>query len=97
VPGSGLAATVRATVQAGSGDSTIWQSGLYAFGYDACQLAMAIAAAGGNARLVHVAGLTGDLTLTTDGRVHREPSWARISRGGEPQLLGSVASSSGGE
>jgi outer membrane PBP1 activator LpoA protein len=97
VPGSGMAAAVRATVQAGAGDSTIWQSGLYAFGYDACQLAMAIAAAGGNTQLVHVAGLTGDLTLTADGRVHREPSWARISRGGEPQLLGSATASNGGE
>jgi outer membrane PBP1 activator LpoA protein len=97
IPGSGLAATVRATVQSGSGDSTIWQSGLYAFGYDACQLAMAIAAAGGNTRLVHVAGLTGELTVNPDGRVRREPSWARISRGGEPQLLGSATASGGGE
>jgi outer membrane PBP1 activator LpoA protein len=97
VPGSGLAASVRATVQAGAGDSTLWQSGLYAFGYDACQLATAIAAAGGHAQLVHVAGLTGDLTLGTDGRVHREPSWARISRGGEPQLLGNATVSGAGE
>jgi outer membrane PBP1 activator LpoA protein len=97
VPGSGLAATVRATVQAGAGDSTVWQSGLYAFGYDACQMAMAIAAAGGNTRLVHVAGLTGELTVNPDGRVHREPSWARISRGGEPQLLGSTTLSGAGE
>jgi len=49
---------------------------------------MAIAAAGGNTRVVHVAGLTGELTVNPDGRVHREPSWARISRGGEPQLAG---------
>ncbi len=97
LPGSGLAAAVRATVQAGAGDSTIWQSGLYAFGYDACQLAMAIAAAGGDAQRVHVAGLTGDLTLAPDGRVRREPSWARISRSGEPQLLGTASLSGGAE
>jgi len=97
VPASGFASTIRAAVESASGDNTLWQSGLYAFGYDACQLAMAIAAAGGNSRLVHVAGLTGELTVNADGRVHREPSWARISRSGEPQLLGSATASGAGE
>ena len=97
VPNSGAAAALRATLATEAGDSALWQSGLYAFGYDACQMAMAIAAAGGNTRLVHVAGLTGELTDNPDGRVHREPSWARISRGGEPQLLGSATSSGAGE
>ena len=87
VPDSGTAAALRTAVAAASGDNTAWQSGLYAFGYDACQLAIAIAAAGHNASQVHVAGLTGDLTLAADGRVHREPAWARIARSGEPQLL----------
>ena len=96
VPASGSAAAVRAAVASESGDSTAWQSGLYAFGYDACQLAIAIAAAGRNAQQVRVAGLTGDLTLSADGHVHREPAWARITRGGEPQLLGG-APDAGGE
>jgi uncharacterized protein len=87
VPDSGAAAALRSTVASQSGESTMWQSGLYAFGYDACQLAIAIVAAGHSAHQVHVAGLTGDLTLGTDGRVHREPAWARIMRSGEPQLL----------
>jgi outer membrane PBP1 activator LpoA protein len=91
VPDSGAAAALRATVAGTSGDSTLWQSGLYAFGYDACQLMVAMAAAGRNNHLVHVSGLTGDLTLGDDGRVHREPDWARISRSGEPQLVGAVA------
>jgi outer membrane PBP1 activator LpoA protein len=96
VPDSGPAAALRATVASQSGDNnTAWQSGLYAFGYDACQLAIAIVAAGRSAQQVHVAGLTGDLTLGADGRVHREPAWARITRAGEPQLLaGSTTKSS---
>jgi uncharacterized protein len=88
VPNSGAASAVRSSVAAAVGDASDWQSGLYAFGYDACQLAVAIAAAGNNAERVRVAGLTGELRLGADGRVHREPAWARISRGGEPQLLG---------
>ena len=98
VPNSGTASAVRTTVENEAGSNTSYQSGLYAFGYDACQLALAIAAAGRNAHLVHIAGLTGDLTLTGEGRVHREPAWSRITRGGEPQLLGSpTVLGSGGE
>ncbi len=94
VPDSGAAAALRSTVASQSGENTAWQSGLYAFGYDACQLAIAIVAAGRGGHPVHVAGLTGDLTLGADGRVHREPAWARITRSGDPQLLGSSADSS---
>ena len=94
VPDSGAAAALRTTVASQSGDNTAWQSGLYAFGYDACQLTMAIVAAGRSAQQVHVAGLTGDLTLGADGRVHREPAWARITRSGEPQLLTAATGSS---
>ena len=97
VPNSGTAAAVRATVESEAGDSTAWQSGLYAFGYDACQLAVAIAAAGRDLQQVHIAGLTGELSLSTGGRVQREPAWARITHGGEPQLLGDVASANGAE
>jgi outer membrane PBP1 activator LpoA protein len=93
IPDSGAASALRATVASQSGENTAWQSGLYAFGYDACQLAVAIVAAGRNAQQVHVAGLTGDLTLGADGRVHREPAWARITRTGEPQLLAGAAGS----
>lgn len=89
VPNSGPAATVRDSVSAAAGNTADWQSGLYAFGYDACQLAVAIAGAGRDIERVQVAGLTGDLRLGADGRVHRLPAWARIARNGLPQLLGS--------
>ncbi len=96
VPNSGPAALVRDTVAAAAGDSTAWQSGLYAFGYDACQLALSIAAAGHDNARVRVAGLTGELSLGADGRVHRAPAWARITRAGVPQLLVGAAAGSGG-
>jgi outer membrane PBP1 activator LpoA protein len=96
VPDSGAAAALRAKLASQSSDNnTAWQSGLYAFGYDACQLAIALVAAGRGAQSVHVAGLTGDLTLGTDGRVHREPAWSRITRSGELQLLSGSAGNSG--
>ena len=63
-----------------------WQSQYFAFGYDACQLALAIAAAGRDTSRLRVAGLTGQLTMDSGGRVRREQVWARI-RDGEAQLL----------
>ena len=88
VPNSGPASTVRDSVAGAAGSTADWQSGLYAFGYDACQLAVAIAGAGRDFERVQVAGLTGDLRLDADGRVHRIPAWVRIARNGLPQLLG---------
>ncbi|HVO06958.1 MAG TPA: penicillin-binding protein activator, partial [Burkholderiaceae bacterium] len=95
VPNSGSASAVRDSVAAASGDNTDWQSGLYAFGYDALQLSVAIAAAGRDYERVQVAGLTGELRLGADGRVHRQPAWARIARNGTPQLLGNPVSAGG--
>ena len=91
VPNSGAASTVRDSVAAAPNDNVDWQSGLYAFGYDACQLAVAIAGAGRDVERLQVAGLTGDLRIGADGRVHRLPAWARIGRNGVPQLLGNPA------
>jgi uncharacterized protein len=87
VPNSGSADAVRQSVQNSAGDSTAWQSNLYAFGYDACQLALAIAASGRDRGSVRVDGLSGQLTIDPAGRVHREPLWARIARSGEPRIL----------
>lgn len=70
-----------------AGVSAAWRTRLFAFGYDACQLAIAIASAGRDPRRVQVAGTTGTLTLDDAGRVHRELVWARI-RDGQPVLLG---------
>jgi outer membrane PBP1 activator LpoA protein len=87
VPNSGSADAVRQAVQTAAGDNTAWQSSLYAFGYDACQLALAIAASGRDHGNVRVDGLSGQLTIDPAGRVHRDPLWARITRSGEPRII----------
>lgn len=82
LPDASLDAVRNAAQQAGGA----WQSQYFAFGYDACQLALAILGSGRDASRVHVAGLTGQLTIDGGGRVRRTQLWARI-RGGEAQLL----------
>ncbi|HEY6482847.1 MAG TPA: penicillin-binding protein activator [Steroidobacteraceae bacterium] len=83
--GSELAEAVRAAVR------EAWPSGgprrgrLFAFGFDAYRLAMALLA-GDAAGELHVDGLTGKLTLDQDHRVHRELEWAQIHNG-ELRLL----------
>ena len=78
--GSDLADGVRSAAR------DAWPSGgprrnrLYAFGFDAFRLAMALRStgAGGN---VNVDGLTGRLTLDPERRVHRELAWAQLHNG----------------
>lgn len=76
---------LRGTAQQGFANGA-WQSQYFAFGYDACQLALSISSAGRDTSRLRVAGLTGQLSLDNGGRVRREQAWARI-RGGEAQLL----------
>lgn len=79
--------TVASLKQDAAQSSAGWNTRLFAFGYDSCQLALAIAGAGGDLRRVLVSGLTGQLSVDPNGRVRRDLQWARIS-GGEPQLVG---------
>jgi uncharacterized protein len=58
-----------------------WRSPYFAFGYDALQLALSIAANRRDTSRVQVAGLTGQLHLTSSGRVRREQQWARVQSG----------------
>ena len=58
-----------------------WRSAYFAFGYDALQLALGIAGAGRDVGKVRVAGLSGQLTIAANGRVHRELSWALVRDG----------------
>ncbi len=77
--GSDLADSVRAAAR------DAWPSGgprrnrLFAFGFDAFRLTMALRAssAGG----VNVDGLTGRLTIDADRRVKRELAWAQLHNG----------------
>jgi outer membrane PBP1 activator LpoA protein len=72
-----------------SANSQGWHTQYFAFGYDALQLALAIAG-GRNTQSVLVAGLSGQLRLADSGRVQRELVWARI-RNGEATLVDAVA------
>jgi outer membrane PBP1 activator LpoA protein len=60
---------------------------LYAFGYDAFRLTGELRSA---ARSFGLAGLTGELDVTADGRVLRRMEWASI-QGGRPQAAGASA------
>ncbi len=89
--GSGLADSVRLAA------SAAWPAGgpprdrLFAFGFDAYRLMMALrtARAGAQPAPAHsiaLEGLTGELTLEPSGRVHRVLEWAQM-HDGEPRAL----------
>jgi outer membrane PBP1 activator LpoA protein len=70
----------------------VWRSRLFAFGYDACQLAVALSGAHRNPTDVQVSGLTGQLHLDASGRVLRDLIWVQI-RDGDPRRLAVTAAS----
>jgi outer membrane PBP1 activator LpoA protein len=79
--------TLRASIEQAWGNSVAWRSRLFAFGYDACQLMLAMS--GGHQKLgdVQVAGLSGQLHFDAKGRVQRDLIWVQI-RDGDPRRLG---------
>ncbi|HEY4881467.1 MAG TPA: penicillin-binding protein activator [Steroidobacteraceae bacterium] len=81
---------IRSSIQQGAGAGIAWHSRLFAFGYDACQLMLAMS--GGQHKLteLQVAGLSGQLHFDERGRVRRELIWVQI-RDGEPRRLGASA------
>jgi outer membrane PBP1 activator LpoA protein len=80
LPDASLDAT-RASAAQDAGNNGAWRSSYFAFGYDALQLALAVAANRRDLSRVQVAGLTGQLRLTPTGRVRREQQWARVQGG----------------
>jgi hypothetical protein len=78
--GGDLAEAVRAAVR------EAWPSGgprkgrLFAFGFDAYRLAVALRGRGGG-NGINIEGLTGRLTVDNDRRVHRDLNWAQIHDG----------------
>lgn len=81
LPGDGYIGETRLLLDAAMGPAAVPRSRLYAFGYDACQLALALGANRREPTRIDIAGLTGRLTMGADGRVHRETSWAQIRDG----------------
>ena len=85
VSGDTGVADVRTVVGQAWGDRVAWQSRLFAFGYDACQLALAMYAPHVNYAELQIAGLTGQLRFDADRRVERGLIWVQVSRDGEPK------------
>jgi outer membrane PBP1 activator LpoA protein len=81
VPDNGRLDALHSQIEQASGGSTSSRSRLYAFGYDACQLALGLAAAHGDYRQVSVAGLTGELSFDADRHVQRSPLWVQVHNG----------------
>jgi outer membrane PBP1 activator LpoA protein len=77
---------IRSTIGAAWEGKASWRSRLFAFGYDACQLMVAMSGAHPNPSDVQVAGLTGQLNFDPKGRVQRDLIWVQI-RDGEPKRL----------
>ena len=76
---------VRTAAQQAWGDAAP-RSKLFAFGYDAWQLATAIQAGNANPGAAPFEGLTGTLSFDDQRRVRRELNWAQL-RGGNLRLL----------
>jgi uncharacterized protein len=78
--------SIRTGIEQAWGNAVAWRSRLFAFGYDACQLMLAMS--GGHRKLaeVQVAGLSGQLHFDPKGRVQRDLIWVQM-RDGEPKRL----------
>ncbi len=77
---------IRSSIEQAWGNRVAWRSRLFAFGYDACQLMLALSGAHGHPADVQVAGLTGLLRVDATGRVQRSLIWVQM-RDGEPKRL----------
>jgi outer membrane PBP1 activator LpoA protein len=82
---------IRGAAEQAWGNRVAWRSRLFAFGYDACQLMVALQNSRRGSADLTVAGTTGQLTFDADRRVHRELLWAQIHNG-EPRRLGAPGS-----
>jgi outer membrane PBP1 activator LpoA protein len=72
-----LTLNVREAARQAFGESTARRGRLFAFGYDALRISMGLQRGG----TYSAEGLTGMLTLDTDGRVRRELDWVQIKSG----------------
>jgi hypothetical protein len=82
--------TIRSSMQQAWADRTPWRTRLFAFGYDACQLMLAMDGPRYDPADVQVDGLTGQLHFDAERRVQRELVWVQV-RNGEPQRLTAAA------
>jgi outer membrane PBP1 activator LpoA protein len=90
VSGDGSIDDIRNNIAQSWQDRAAWRSRLFAFGYDACQLMLAMSAKGHSPADAQVAGLTGTLHFDPDRRVLRDLIWVQIHNG-EPRRLADAA------
>jgi outer membrane PBP1 activator LpoA protein len=90
VSGDGSIDDIRNNIAQSWQDRAAWRSRLFAFGYDACQLMLAMSAKGHSPADAQVAGLTGTLHFDPDRRVLRDLIWVQIHNG-EPHRLAAAA------
>lgn len=90
VTGDGSIDDVRNVISQAWENRAAWRSRLFAFGYDACQLMLAMSVKGRNPADARVAGLTGVLHFDADRRVQRDLIWVQV-RNGEPRRLPDTA------
>ncbi len=86
VSGEGSIDAIRDTIAQAWDNRTAWRSRLFAFGYDACQLMLAMSAKGRNPADVQIAGLTGQLHFDADRRVQRDLIWVRSATASRSRL-----------
>jgi len=84
--GGGLADAVRSAVHDAWPNGGPRQGRLFAFGFDAYRLAVALHDQRGAGSSINIEGLTGRLTIDADRRVHRDLNWAQM-HDGEVRLL----------
>jgi hypothetical protein len=77
---------IRSNIEQAWGNGVAWRSRLFAFGYDACQLMLALSSGRQKLAEVQVAGLSGQLHFDAQGRIQRDLIWVQV-RDGEPKRL----------
>jgi len=86
IKGEGNVDGIRNNVGQLWGTRTAWRSRLFAFGYDACQLMLAMSGQHNPAE-VRIDGLTGQLHFDATRRIQRDLLWVRVDRDGEPKQV----------
>lgn len=82
---------IRSQISQSWDGKTVWRSRLFAFGYDACQLAVALSGPRRNPTDMQVAGLSGQLHVDASGRVLRDLIWVQVRDGVPKRLAASAA------
>ena len=87
--GDGNVDDIRAEVQRNPGTRSNWHSRLFAFGYDACGLAINMSQVR-NPADARLTGLTGQMRFDADHRIFRDLQWVKVDHDGQLQPLASV-------